>query len=202
MPISWAALFRVVVLLLMAAHVFYLYTFARTYQEMVGPDFATVFASSSFALAMLIPLAWAVALPDLPEIIRSHLSRRRWSQGRCPECGYPVIYAEGGTCPECGADRGEPRPFWIGWPTARRFAMLAAGAWLLGCVAAESWTSADEAAFRNEGLAHLEASDVSQYSRPRRWPMGNERLYYTHSEGATAFPPGVHLPGGSIESPR
>lgn len=193
MPVSWTALFRVVVMLLMAAHVFYLYAFARAQQEMIGLDFLTVLASSAFALVMLVPLAWAVALPDLPEIIRSQRCRQRWAQGRCSKCGYPVLYAQGASCPECGHDRGEPKAFWIGWPTARRFAVLAAVAWVIGCVTAESWAAVDELSFAREAEAHLSSSPSPRYSRPRQWPMQNMTLYYTSNEGVTAYAPELVL---------
>ena len=147
MPVSWTVVFRLFVLLLMAAHVFYLYAFARTLQEIVGPDFPTILASSSFALVMLVPLVWAVVLPDLPEIVRTHRGRGRWLQGRCSRCGYFVLQAEGRSCPECGTDRRDPGSFRFGWSTVRRFAVLAATAWLLGCVSAECWAVLDERNF-------------------------------------------------------
>ena len=195
MPVSWTTIFRLVVMLLMATHVFYLYAFARTLQEMVGLDFFTVLASGSFALVMLVPLVWAVALPDLPCIIRNHLGRRRWLQGRCADCGYFLLQAKGGgTCPECGADRGEPVAFVLGWPTARRFAVLAVGAWLMGCVAAEGWATLDEATFAREAEIHLSSAAADQYTRPRRWPMHDKALYYSASDGVTAYSPELVLP--------
>lgn len=183
-------------LLLMAAHVFYLYAFARVQQEIVGLDFPAILASSSFSLIMLVPLAWAVALPDLPEIIRAQRSRFRWSKGECPRCGYPVVHAKGGSCPECGADRAEPKAFWLGWSTARRFAVLAAVAWLLGCVTAETWAAVDESIFAREAKAHLDVTAADQYSRPRLWPMQDMTLYYTTVDGVTAYSPKLMLSPG------
>ncbi len=194
MPVSWASLFRLLVLLVMAAHVFYLYAFARTQQEIIGLDFFAILASSSFSLVMLVPLAWAVALPDLPEIIRSQRNHHRWAQGECARCGYPVLHARGGACPECGADRNEPKAFWLGWATARRFALLAAVAWLVGCLAAESWAEVDESSFAREAVAHLEDTRAGRYSRPRIWPMQNMTLYYNRMDGVTAYSPEMILP--------
>ncbi len=192
---SWTTIFRLLVMLLMASHVFYLYTFARTLQEITGLDLAAVLASGSFALVMLVPLVWAVALPDLPDIIRTHRGRHRWLQGRCAECGYSLLQAGGGgSCPECGASRGEPSAFVFGWPTARRFAVLAAVAWLMGCVAAESWAAMDEVAFAREAEVHLSSAAVDQYSRPRRWPMHDKTLYYSTMDGVTAYSPQLVLP--------
>ena len=97
MPLSWTAIFRMTVLLLMAAHVFYLYAFARMLQEIVGLDLAAVLASSSFALVMLTPLAPAMVLPDIPQMVRCQVGRRRWLQGRCAVCGHSLLAARGGT---------------------------------------------------------------------------------------------------------
>ncbi len=191
---SWTAIVRVVVLLLMAAHVFYFYAFARGPQEIVGLDFPTVLASSAFALIMLVPLAGAVVLPDLPEIIRSHRARRRWQRGRCSMCNYLLLYEQGTSCPECGTARGEPGSFEFGWSTVQRFVLLAAAAWAVGCIGAESWSVLDELAFAREGEAHastMTAKDL--YSRPRRWPNQDKTLYFSSSSGVTAFAPQLVL---------
>lgn len=193
MPISWTAVFRLVVLLLMATHVFYLYAFARTLQEIVGLDLFTILASSSFALVMLVPLAWAAVLPDLPAIIRNHVGRRRWSQGRCPECGLFLLQAQGTNCPECGHERREPASFEFGWATARRFAVMALIAWALGCVAAESWAALDESNFAREAAAAV-TGPAGEYSRARRWPMNDKTLYYTKNDGVTAYRTDLVLP--------
>ena len=198
MPLSWTAILRLVVLLLMAAHVFYLYAFARTLQEIVGPDVPTILASSSFALVMMVPLVWAVVLPDLPEIVRTHRGRGRWLQGRCSRCGYFVLQSEGNSCPECGTDRLEPGSFRFGWATVRRFAFLAATAWLVGCVAAECWAEVDEATFAREGVAQVSATVTKQYNRPRRWPMQDKTLYFSSADGVTAFSPDILLIGAGL----
>ena len=108
MPVSWTATVRVIVLLLMAAHVFYFYAFARAPLEIVGVDLSAVLASSAFALIMLVPLAWAVVLPDLPEIVRNHRARRRWRSGRCSMCNYLLLYDEGQLGDRSGEGRGDP----------------------------------------------------------------------------------------------
>ena len=198
MPVSWTAILRLVVLLLMAAHVFYLYAFARTLQEIVGPDVPTILASSSFALVMMVPLVWAVVLPDLPQIVRTHRDRGRWLQGRCSRCGYFVLQSEGNSCPECGTDRREPGSFRFGWPTVRRFGFLAATAWLVGCLAAECWAEVDEATFAREAAAEVNATVASHYTRPRRWPMQDKTLYFSSTDGVTAFSPEFLLIGAGL----
>jgi hypothetical protein len=192
MPISWTALFRVVVMLLMAAHVFYFYEFARNDLETVGLEFTTVLASSSFGLVMLVPLAWAAALPDLPLIIRTQVGRRRWQRGCCAWCGRFLLAAAGTVCPECGEERRPPPAFELGWGTVRRFAILALAAWVIGCVAAESWASLDEMTFAREAPQASRAG--GSYSRQRRWPMQDKRLYYTAADGVTAYAPHLVLP--------
>ncbi len=190
----WTAIVRTVVLLLMAAHVFYFYAFARAQQEIVGVDFPTVLASSAFALVMLVPLAGAIVLPDLPEIVRNHRARRRWQRGRCSMCNYLLLYEEGANCPECGTTRGEPGSFEFGWSTVQRFVLLAAAAWAVGCIGAESWAVLDEVAFAREGEAHVSTMTAKDaYSRPRRWPNQDRTLYFSSSSGVTAFAPQLVL---------
>ncbi len=190
----WTAIVRTVVLLLMAAHVFYFYAFARAQQEIVGVDFPTVLASSAFALVMLVPLAGAVVLPDLPEIVRNHRACRRWQRGRCSMCNYLLLYDEGANCPECGTTRDEPDSFEFGWPTVQRFVLLAAAAWAVGCIGAESWAVLDEVAFVREGEAQVSVTTAKDpYSRPRRWPNQDQTLYFSSSSGVTAFAPQLVL---------
>ncbi len=197
MPMSWTAIFRVAMLLLMAAYVFYLYAFARALQEVVGTEFSTILASSSFGLVMLVPLAWAAVVPDVPQIMRIHRGRRRWLRGYCSACNFFLLKASGSRCPECGTDRGEPRPFEFGWSTVRRFAALAVAAWVLGCVVAESWIVLDETSFAREAPALVDGTATDRYSRHRRWPMHAKRLYYSSADGVTAFFPELVL-----EAPR
>jgi hypothetical protein len=193
MPVVLRALLRVAALLLMAAWGFYLYAAARVWQEVVGHDFATVLASCSFALVLSAPVAWIVALPDLPRVMRACRDRRRWLQGRCPGCGHFVVYAQGAACPQCGADRGAPRSSPFGWAMAKRLAALAVAGWLLGSVVAEGWASLDEAVFAREAEAHVSASQDLSYSRPRRWPMQDKMLYYTLADGVMSYSPEIIL---------
>jgi hypothetical protein len=197
MPVSWTAVFRVALSLLIAAYVFFWYAFARMRQEMVGLDFATVLASASFALVMLVPLAPATALPDVPVLVRSELGRRRWRQGRCAVCGHSLLEGRSGTCPECGAERAEPE-FRLGWGTVRRFAALSVVAWAIGCTVAESWTWMDESSFAREAPEQI-TRDVNHYSRARRWPMGDRNLYYSRADGVTAYAPRLVLPQPSAQ---
>jgi hypothetical protein len=189
MPVSWTTLFRLLVLLLVALHVFLMYCLSRVVEESVGMETRAIAFSAFFALAMLIPLVWAVVLPDIPEIVHRQRARRRWAQGRCGACGHVVINVEGGACPECGADRREPEAFRFGWATVARFLALALGAWLLGSVAAESWIAYDERNFQREAEMRLARTGDAVYSRPRRWPMAKAKLYYTAPAGIAAFPP-------------
>ncbi len=191
---SWTAIVIAVELLLIAPHVFYINAISREPQDILGVDFHTVLASSAFALIMLVPLAWAVVLPDLPEIIRNHRGRRRWQRGRCSMCDYPLLYEQGASCPECGTTRGEPGSFEFGWSTVQRFVLLAAAAWAVGCIGAESWAVLDEVAFAREGEAHVSTMTVKDaYSRPRRWPNQDRTLYFSSSSGVTAFAPQLVL---------
>ena len=202
MPVSWTTLFRLLVLLLMSLHVFVMYCYARVVSGAVGFRAGDVAASGFFSLAMMIPLAWAVLLPDVPEIVRRHRGRKRWEKGACPSCGYIVAEATGSSCPECGASRGEPAPYSFGWPTALRFAGLAVGAWLLGCVAAQLWILADESAFRREALESRAVALDKPYQRPRAWPMDEVRLFYTARDGVTAAPPVVPVEPTTIDRPE
>ena len=90
MPVSWTTVFRGIVLLLMAVHVFYLYSLARSEGWIDAAGGSGVVGRSFFALVMLLPLSWAVLLPDLPEIYRRRQHLRRYTGGKCPECSYPV----------------------------------------------------------------------------------------------------------------
>ena len=140
MPLRWPTLFRLFILLLMAGHVFVQYSLARE-----AYDWALT-GSALFALAMLVPLASAVAIPELPEIYDRTRRHRKWEEGRCPACGYPVRAGGGIGCPECGGSMEEPVPYRFTWATVRRFAIIALVAWLIGCAGGETWAVADPGA--------------------------------------------------------
>ena len=142
MPVSLTAVVRGIVVLLMAAHVCCEYGLALAIGGPAGSGHERVLMCSLFALAMLVPLAVGMAGCDLPEIFRRSVGHRRWAAGRCSECGYPVEASASDACPECGSAVREPAPYRFGWGTVRRFVILALVAWLVGCLAGETWLAA------------------------------------------------------------
>ena len=162
-------MFRIVFVLLMTGHVLFMYSLARTQLQGFGFDLYKAVGSALFALLMLIPLAPAVALSDLPEAYGRATRRRRFRNGLCPSCGYSVAPSGGETCQECGRPMTEPAPYRFTWAMARRFVVFALIAWIAGSIASEGWLLADEAAFREEA----EAKALNGWSgclRDRRWP--------------------------------
>ena len=184
MPISFALIFRGLILLALAAHVFYMYCTARGLGGHFGFDPGTTTGSSFFALAMLVPLVWAVFLPDLPEFITQHVRpRRRWSRGQCPQCGYDRLSlpADEKVCPECGGELREPEAWRFTVRTVQRFVAINLIAWLVGCFAGELWMENDERDFRAEVTAQLKRDDISDRYRQRRWPNHSETMAYRYA---------------------
>ncbi|MEE9130879.1 MAG: hypothetical protein V3T84_12730 [Phycisphaerales bacterium] len=178
---SWTNLFRTVFVLLMAGHVFVMYSLARTQQPGFGFDLNTAILSTLFALLMLFPLAPAVALSDLPEVYSRTVRRRRFKNGLCSACCYPVAPSGGNVCQECGRPMTEPEPYRFTWAMARRFAAFALIAWIAGSLASEGWLLADEAAFRKEAEAEA-LKGHGGLVRDRRWP-GNGYLVWDVGKG-------------------
>jgi len=187
MPISLPNLFRVVIMLVLGAHVFYMYSMARTISETVGISPATIAVASLFALIMLISLVWAVALPEFPEMYLRHVRARRWfEQGRCPECGYPTTATRTVRCSECGRELVPPVTYAVSWRTVRLFILINVLAWSIGCTAAESWALVDEQRFRAEAVAYVDTENQETYHRARWWPNHTGRLIYSEQTGVTA----------------
>jgi len=187
MPISLPNLFRALIMLLLAAHVFYMYSTARRISETVGISPSAIIIAAMFALVMLIPFVWAVALPEFPEMYLRHVRARRWyEQGRCPECGYPTTATRTDRCPECGNMQEPPSPYAVSWHTVRLFILINALAWMIGCAAAESWALVDEHQFRTEAIEHVTTSKQRTYDRPRWWPNHNQALVYSEDRGVRA----------------
>jgi hypothetical protein len=167
---SFPNAFRMLVLLALAAHVFYMYCLARTNAETFGFDLGTTVVAVLFALAMLVPLVWAVTIPELPEIYTTHWRARRWwSQGRCPSCGYRTEGLNDSKCPECGELLVRPRGYRINRHTIILFVLLNAFAWAIGCAAGETWLEIDEAAFRSE-IVWRKSKGHQEHARNWRWP--------------------------------
>ena len=181
MLISWTNIFRSVLVLLMTGHIFLMYSLARTQQGGFGFDPKIAILSTVFALLMLIPLSPAVALFDLPEAYSRATGRRRFRNGLCPACRYPVAPSGSATCQECGRPMTEPAPYRFTWAVARRFVVFALIAWMAGSIASEGWLLADEAAFRKEAEAEA-ASGQTSFARKRRWP-GNGYLLWDVDQG-------------------
>lgn len=170
MRLSFANAFRAFVLLLLAAHVFYMYCLARTNAETFGFDLGTTIIALLFALAMLVPLVWAVTLPELPEIYTNHWRARRWwKQHRCSVCGYRTDWLKAQICPECGQAIIQPSGYRINKHTIKLFIMLNVSAWMTGCVAGEFWLQLDEVNFQREVSICRRVGETS-CRREAAWP--------------------------------
>jgi hypothetical protein len=182
MPVSLPNLFRTLIMLVLAAHVFYMYSTARTIGETVGLSPGTIVLAGLFSLVMLIPFVWAVALPEFPEMYLRHVRARRWyEQGRCPDCGYVTTATRTNRCPECGAALTSPRPYAVSWHTVRLFVIINLLAWVLGSAAAESWTLVDEHRFRVEATELFATGQEGPYQRARWWPNHTRSLICTEN---------------------
>ncbi len=173
MPLSLPRLFRVIVLAALALHVFYMYSIARG--VMAGHDefgfhLGHSLIAAAFGLIMLIPLIWAMTLPEWPEMYTRHVrARRRYFSGCCPACGYTSA-SNTNRCSECGSERREPEQYRITPRTIRLFVAMNLLAWLIGIATAEMWALADERAFSREAAAHVARGASEPFSRPRWWP--------------------------------
>lgn len=182
MPLNGANLFRVLIMLALATHVFVMYSVARTVLGGFGFSVGVTITAMIFAFIMLTPLIWAVILPEWPEIYTRHVRARRWFRaGRCPACGYQLA-GEVAVCSECGAAYQRPQPYAISARTIRIFVMINLLAWIIGSVAGEAWTIDDERAFVREVNERIEEGYDRQYVRARRWPVESTSMMYKPGE--------------------
>lgn len=183
MPVRFATIFRVVVILALAAHVFFMYSIARVMREEFGITWSGFIVTSLFALAMLVPLLWLVWLPDAPEAYIQWRAANRWRKGRCTRCSYDISQTKAERCPECGTVLSEPSGYEFSMRTLRRFAVMNLLAWIVGVGAAELNLSLDERAFVREALVVESRNNVPMYSRSRSWPNGAAHLFHSTATG-------------------
>jgi len=185
MPIRFATLFRAMIVLVLAAHVFVMYSTARVMHSGFGLELDIFIIAALFALAMLIPLMWAAWLPELPEVLTQRRRHRRWQRGVCPRCGYDSGSAEPTPCPECGAPFEEPKRYELSFGTLRRFLILTVIAWGVGVASAELWITNDERSFARE-VEQRRGQLSGEYIRQRAWPNDDSTLVYSAEFGMRA----------------
>lgn len=197
MPVSFEFLFRSTIAGALGMHVFCMYCLARGLRGQFGFSATSTLIAAVFALAMLVPLVWAVFLPDVPEFFSNFVRpRRRWNRGLCPVCGYrraglpPAVQH----CPECGGCLIPPAGWSLSSATIRRFVIISAIAWIIGCTAGELWMQTDERDFRREVALSASHPAPVDYARPRRWPNSGHRMRWEPMGGAEpADSPGVSV---------
>jgi hypothetical protein len=166
----------------MAAHVFYMYCMARSMGETFGFAAVTFVKASLFSLLMLIPLFWAAAIADAPQIAARVRRQRRWRGDACPGCGYPRQGAIDAKCTECAEPLVAPSGEILSFGTIRRFVMLLMLAWALGVGSGEGWMLLDDGAFERSVAQRPEV----EQARARRWPSANASLVYAPGTGIRA----------------
>lgn len=187
MNFNLANLFRAIVTLLFAAHVFFMYAHVRVSGEHFGFNSITALLGLLFSLVMLVPFVWVYWIADVPQIISKHmLPQRRWSKGQCPTCGYSREGLTVNTCPECGTKLIKPQDYRFGLATIRRFLLVVTIAWLGGCFTAEGLALFDEYLFRQEVESLTRSGNHVRYGRDRTWPMQNGGLVYSDYDGFDA----------------
>jgi hypothetical protein len=185
MQFTKSTLFRLIIILLLAGHVFYMYCTARTMRETFGAEVMTILPAAGFGLLMLIPFLWLVCVPEFPEILQRHtFGPRRARAGKCPWCGYPASQAKATTCAECGRSTAMPEPYEWRWHVVRLFLVMNIAAWIIGCAAGELLVGMDERAFVNDVEDVERDPEITGTNRrvvlfrERRWPS-NATMVYT-----------------------
>lgn len=187
MPLRPATIFRVIVILALAAHAFFMYSIARVMRDEFGLTTTTFIIAALFSLAMMIPLFWAAWLPDVPEAFVQWRAGRRWSRYKCPKCNYDITRIDNKNCPECFAELVEPAGYELSIGTLRRFAIMSLIAWIIGIAVGETMITLDERAFRRETLLQMRNIQAElPYSRARLWPNGSTTLVYSPADGFSA----------------
>ena len=178
-------LFRSLLMMILAAHVFYMYCLARTWGGEIGFHAGQISIAAGFGLIMLVPLLWAVTVPDWPEIYTRNIrNRRRFRNDRCTACDYDLrgVKETGETiCAECGTPIAEPEPYQFTMGIFKKFILINLLAWIIGATSGEMWVFTDEVAFQREVIEAF-TNDEKAYTRARRWP-GVGSLYWTKSLG-------------------
>lgn len=201
-PAGWRILHRSLLVAVLGFYFFLVYACMRGVLAEFGSAPGTVARTAAATVAMAAFVVWLAPLADLPEILFGHLlPRRRLERSACPSCGHPSAKGGGPPCPECGRMPFEPLPWQPGAATARRFAIILAGAITVGVAAGEWWTLADEARFRRESAMRSDS-----FLRPRAWPAEFATLRYDPAKGISAHrrPDAVRIPGWkpAREEPR
>lgn len=186
MPVRFATLFRALIVLALAAHVFLMYCTARVLNSGIGLELDAFIVAALFALAMLIPVMWAAWLPELPEVLTQRKRHKRWERGVCPQCGYDSRSDDPTPCPECGAPFKEPMRYELSFGTLRRFLVLTVIAWGIGVAAAETWISHDEHNFEREVEQRRGQLAGGEYIRQRAWPNDESLMVYSPEFGMRA----------------
>ena len=188
MHAAFSHLLRGLFAIVLTGHVFYMFCLARTEIGGFGFDLGVVILAVLFALVLLVPFGWIIALAEIPDLYVNQVRTRRWYQsGRCPQCGYDVSARQNSdVCSECGGTIAPPPPYRLSRATIQRFIIINLVAWAIGCAIGEAWLEGDEAAFRHEAREALKQSDQTVYARPRRWPFDSVMMTYREQSGARA----------------